>query len=443
MSIQKKSTVAFIVLSAAVGPCLGLIGCGQVQSPEKADTSLENTFGSTTLYSASSTNPTSTVAIHRMAVTPSLTSARIQFDTKAPVGVIWVYYGTSPSTPQSLLSRTFSTSHAVVLENLIPMTKYYFFVSIRGGPGENDSSTLQSFSTLGQPPAPSGPLPTPIAPAPTPTDPVPTSSGDPTVAISHILIVPSTTGAQINFRTATATSTNWVYYGLGSTTSLSILNRDLTSMHSIMLSNLSPGTKYSYSILVRGGPGISAQTTIGTFTTLQTHQTPTPLPPPAPLPPPIPTPIPPPAPSPVPALPKSCMSANEQATLALINAYRIANGAPPLKVSRSLTNAARWMSQDLAVTDNRGHIDSLGRSPSVRVMAFGFPWGAGENIAGGSCTPESVFAAWKNSAGHNSNMLNPNWVVIGLGYYEGAGTFYCYWTVNLSTPSSPPADLCN
>ena len=54
---------------------------------------------------------------------------------------------------------------------------------------------------------------------------------------------------------------------------------------------------------------------------------------------------------------------------------RVANGRAPLQVSVSLTNAAKWMSNDMATMNRFNHSDSLGRTFGVRLNAFsyGFP----------------------------------------------------------------------
>jgi hypothetical protein len=53
----------------------------------------------------------------------------------------------------------------------------------------------------------------------------------------------------------------------------------------------------------------------------------------------------------------------------------------------------------------------------------------GENIAAGYSSAQAVFDGWKNSPGHNSNMLGANYRVMGIGYVFVAGSPYGhYWT---------------
>ena len=51
---------------------------------------------------------------------------------------------------------------------------------------------------------------------------------------------------------------------------------------------------------------------------------------------------------------------------------------------------------------------------------------AGENIAAGQTTPESVMNSWMNSSGHRSNILGGNFGHIGVGYVQG-GSYGHYW----------------
>src|SRR3989304_4819130 len=63
------------------------------------------------------------------------------------------------------------------------------------------------------------------------------------------------------------------------------------------------------------------------------------------------------------------LSGEEQALLEYVNDYRIENGLNPLTISPTLTEAARWMSQDMADSDYFSHTDSLSRSPFDRMAA--------------------------------------------------------------------------
>ncbi len=158
--------------------------------------------------------------------------------------------------------------------------------------------------------------------------------------------------------------------------------------------------------------------------------------PPATTPPPPPV-TPPPTPDPTTPNPitVSALGSEQKAFLTLINDYRAQNGAGPLAISVTLQGAAQWMSNDMATQNTRSHTDSLGRSPAVRLAAFGYtytPWG--ENIAGGFPTAQAVFTGWQNNCdpaadgtctyAHRRNMLNPDFHAIGIGSVDG------FWTTD-------------
>ena len=117
--------------------------------------------------------------------------------------------------------------------------------------------------------------------------------------------------------------------------------------------------------------------------------------------------------------------------VSLINQYRQQNGLGTLAIDTSLQNAAEWMSTDMGVNNYFSHTDSLGRDPFVRMNAFGYNYNTwkGENIAAGTSSAQTVFNLWKGSSGHNANMLNPNYKVMGIARDDTPGSGYgWYWT---------------
>jgi uncharacterized protein YkwD len=125
----------------------------------------------------------------------------------------------------------------------------------------------------------------------------------------------------------------------------------------------------------------------------------------------------------------------EQEVLRLVNEQRSLNGIPPLKRVSELDDAARYHSADLGADDYFDH-DTYDRINNDLTFVCG-PWdrigsyysGArGENIAAGYGTPEAVVNAWMNSPGHRANILSASSWEIGIGYYDGSGSYYAYWT---------------
>jgi uncharacterized protein YkwD len=146
---------------------------------------------------------------------------------------------------------------------------------------------------------------------------------------------------------------------------------------------------------------------------------------------------------PSPASADPALDSEEQAFITLINDYRAQNGRGPLTTTTSLQNAADWMSEDMGVNAYFSHTDSLGRSPWARMSDFGYSYNTskGENIAAGYTSAQSVFDGWRNSTGHNANMLNSNYVVMGIARVYIAGSPYgWYWTNDFGgyDPPGPP-----
>lgn len=119
--------------------------------------------------------------------------------------------------------------------------------------------------------------------------------------------------------------------------------------------------------------------------------------------------------------------------LEILNNYREGLGLTPLKVSYKLTEAAEWMSKDLASTGQLSHIDSLGRNADTRIPSFGYSGGnIGENIAATDATGRKAFDSWLASTqGHKEQMEGPVYRAIGIAR-EKRGTIW-YWTTDFGS----------
>lgn len=119
--------------------------------------------------------------------------------------------------------------------------------------------------------------------------------------------------------------------------------------------------------------------------------------------------------------------------LSLINQYRQSNGLGTLSRNSALDTAARLHSKDMAVNGFFSHTSLDGRSPWTRMAQAGYSCNGakGENIAAGYSTAQAAFNAWRNSPGHNENMLSPNYNAIGIGvYYDANSQYGYYWTTD-------------
>jgi hypothetical protein len=138
-----------------------------------------------------------------------------------------------------------------------------------------------------------------------------------------------------------------------------------------------------------------------------------------------------------------------QSFLSLINNYRAQNNLGPLSMDALLQDSANWMSNDMLTSCIAGsytcsHTDSTGRTFDQRLRDFGYPAGttasAGENLAwgynGGATTAQQVFNLWKNSPGHNANMLGSSYVAIGISRSCTGGN--CAWVTDFGSKIVKP-----
>jgi uncharacterized protein YkwD len=125
---------------------------------------------------------------------------------------------------------------------------------------------------------------------------------------------------------------------------------------------------------------------------------------------------------PVCCVPDSAEKAFIDSVFEQLNAYRLENGKEALAYDDALEAAVLGHCHHMAVHTFFDH-----DAPETPVMS---PWaraelcGAdahGENIAYGQKTPEAVMTAWKDSPGHNTNMLEAGFKRVGIGYHDG------YW----------------
>ena len=103
----------------------------------------------------------------------------------------------------------------------------------------------------------------------------------------------------------------------------------------------------------------------------------------------------------------------EYAIVRAMNALRVRNGAPPLRVGRALTRAARAHSVDMA---RRGYFDHGAFVQRLRRFGVRAPY-VGENIAYGSQSmgAAAVVQMWIASPPHRQNVLDRSFRRIGVG----------------------------
>ncbi len=110
----------------------------------------------------------------------------------------------------------------------------------------------------------------------------------------------------------------------------------------------------------------------------------------------------------------------ENSLLCLVNVYRLRSGLAALPKDTRLAAAARGHSDDMFNRNFFDHTNPDGAGPGTRAMAAGYPGGAGENIAMNiEGHVFKLFDQWRNSPGHNQNMLSSFYRAAGFGVRRG------------------------
>ncbi len=127
---------------------------------------------------------------------------------------------------------------------------------------------------------------------------------------------------------------------------------------------------------------------------------------------------------------------NRREMLNLLNQYRAQNNLGTLDYSLTLQRAADDYAERMASEGFFDHTAPDGSTAGVRVLDAGFcNEYVGENLAWGRnqvSTAAEAMQGFKDSPGHNENMLRSGWEYVGVGFYQmptSAGMEY--WWVQL------------
>lgn len=101
-----------------------------------------------------------------------------------------------------------------------------------------------------------------------------------------------------------------------------------------------------------------------------------------------------------------------------LNDYREKHGLPPLIYSKALEAAADAHLRDMYERGYFDHITPENLTPGNRAVAMGFCHEyVGENLAAGQRNMKAAMRAWDRSPPHQLNMLEPNYVYVGMGHF--------------------------
>jgi uncharacterized protein YkwD len=119
--------------------------------------------------------------------------------------------------------------------------------------------------------------------------------------------------------------------------------------------------------------------------------------------------------------PAASLSSLERGVLTDINALRASHNLPTLRLSASLTDAARAHSVEMETDGYFEHNSFDGTAFWKRIQSF-YPtasfsfWSVGENLLWSSPDVDAhgALTMWLNSPEHRKNMLDPRWREIGV-----------------------------
>lgn len=113
--------------------------------------------------------------------------------------------------------------------------------------------------------------------------------------------------------------------------------------------------------------------------------------------------------------------------VSLVNKERSAEGLSSLSSDAQLAKLAQLKAEDMAKLGYFSHTSPTYGSAFDMMKTYGVSYKtAGENIAKGQKTAESVMEGWMNSSGHRANILKSDYTKIGVGYAKSAGGI-TYW----------------
>lgn len=106
--------------------------------------------------------------------------------------------------------------------------------------------------------------------------------------------------------------------------------------------------------------------------------------------------------------------------------------APPLRWEPKLAHSAQAFADELAQRDVLSHVGAAGGSLRARFKRSGYLTArAGENLAAGQEDLDEVLQVWRHSAMHCDNLMQPDFLDVGLACAVGPGAYERYWVMHL------------
>jgi uncharacterized protein YkwD len=114
------------------------------------------------------------------------------------------------------------------------------------------------------------------------------------------------------------------------------------------------------------------------------------------------------------------------AAAALVSAYRVSKGLSPVTVDSNLNKAAEYQARVVAAAGKLSHGNFVSRMDEFGIAGY-----SAENLSAGAGTVDSTITRWKNSPGHNSNLLMPQARKIGFARADATNRYGRYWALVL------------
>lgn len=128
--------------------------------------------------------------------------------------------------------------------------------------------------------------------------------------------------------------------------------------------------------------------------------------------------------------------------LELVNQEREREGLSPVRRNATLEAQAEQYACEMIHYNFFAHDNPVtGSTLRDRNRDFGYPFlRIGENLAAGQRSPEEVMNGWMNSPGHRANILNPDFIDLGIGIRSG-GSYGYYWVQEFGSPAAVPVRI--
>lgn len=124
------------------------------------------------------------------------------------------------------------------------------------------------------------------------------------------------------------------------------------------------------------------------------------------------------------------------AAVSALSAYRVSRGLKAVRLDPALTAMAERQAKAMAAGNALSH--DVAGAFSARLAESGIDtWKAGENLGGGYMSLAEAMMGWRESPGHDANLLIPEGTRFGIAIAKNPDTQYgIYWTMEIAAEST-------